>query len=180
MKHVLAASAPLLFAFGNMAAAQEPFHDTSAFRSFAWGIICAEDSGERIAAPDTMAGFIDIYAGKPHIGRATTRIPAIEGLAFGIVAQANGVDLSAVTARVNHPPMGTGGVTRQSWESFFSAAEPSSNFFRFDYPEERVPGPWTMEATVEGRVIYSVTFEVVDPSLMPDFVNPCPGPQTIS
>ncbi|MCX7889654.1 MAG: DUF3859 domain-containing protein [Rhodobacteraceae bacterium] len=164
------------------AAAQDgAWHDPALLDRFGYGIICAEESGERAAAPGTIAGYIDIYAGRPWIARPTLRVPALPGLAFGVLARASdAMPEGEVTVTMTHPPMAPSGQSVESWSSAFSRDEAGANFFRFDIPEERVPGRWTMEAFVDGRAVYRVTFDVVDPGALPGFINPCPTEQTIS
>jgi len=163
------------------AAPEAPWHDPALLDAFGFGLICADESGVREPAPGTIAGYIDIYAGDPWIARPTQLVPAVQGLAFGVIAQAGaGMPEGAVTVRMTHPPMAPSGQSVETWESGFGTGVASANFFRFDIPEERVPGLWTMESFVDGRPVYRVTFEVVDPALLPDFVDPCPTTQTIS
>lgn len=155
-----------------------PAWDRTLLERIDWGIVCAEDSGQREPAPETISGFIDIYAGEPWIGLRTRRVPALHGLSFGVIAWGRGVE--GVTITVTHPPMQPSGTTRQSWPAAFAAGEGAANFFTFDIPEEEVPGLWRFTAVKDGTVVYETAFEVVPPAALPDFVDPCPGPAPIS
>lgn len=145
------------------------------------GIVCAAEASRREPAPDTRTGFIDLVEGDITLGLSGGRIPALPGLAFGVVTRvADGGGAPGATVVVVHPPMGADRTERESWTTDFVAGDATANFFRFDYPEERVPGPWTMQAELDGRVLYTARFEVVDPALMPNFVNPCEMPPQLS
>ncbi len=174
LRHVLLAG--LLAA---PAAAAPPTHDAALLDRIDWGIICAGRSGRQEVAPDTMLGFIDLYEGEAGVGLRTQTLPALPELAFGVVAWAV-TDLDDVTITVTHPPMAPAGTTRQSWVATFAAGQGAANFFRFDLPEERVPGLWRFVATQGDRIVYEASFEVVDPALMPAFTDPCPGPVPVS
>jgi hypothetical protein len=170
--------APVLLAAAPAMA--EPVWDPSALAGFDWGIICAAESGDRLEAPGTIAGFIEIYAGDPVIGRRTLTVPALPELAFGVVLTGDADGAEDVFVTVTHPPMQPSGRTSQSWFTTIPTGERTASFFRFDTAEERVPGLWRFVAMEGDRVIYDAAFEVLDPALMPDFRDPCPGPAPIS
>jgi hypothetical protein len=153
--------------------------DRAELADFAFGIVCAGAPGARTPAPDTIAGFVELVDGHIFVGRETARIPALPGLAFGIVARSRTAH-PEVTVTVEHPPMATAGATRQVWLSAFDGEAAAANFYRFDQPYERVPGTWRITAAAGGRILYDVVFEVVDPALMPGFTDPCPGPVPVS
>jgi len=155
--------------------------DSALFTQIQAGIVCADPPDDHQPAPDTISGFVDIVGGAVYLGRPALRIPAVPGLAFGVIGQVSPMQgAQDVTISVTHPPMAPGGVTRESWLSDFLPDAQTANFFRFDLPEERVPGPWQMEATLDGQVLYQASFEVVDPALMPNFIDPCAEPGPIS
>ena len=155
--------------------------DPAMFTTLDAGIICKEGDRRREAAPDTRSGYIEVLEGPSRLGLSARRIPAVPGLGFGVVARMSETEEAlGVTLVVTHPPMGAEGTVRESWQSDFLPGESIVNFFSFDLPEERVTGPWTMEALYQGRVLYTARFEVVDPAAMPDFVSPCREPPPIS
>ncbi len=175
------ALAPLLFLVSPAFADTHVTGDMGFFSEIDAGVICAAEASNREPAPGTRTGFIDLVEGEITLGLATPRIPAIPGLAFGVVATiAEGGGADGVTILVTHPPMGADGTARESWQSDFVPGNRTANFFRFDYPEERAPGPWTLQAELDGRVLYSARFEVVDPATMPYFVSPCEMPPQLS
>ena len=155
--------------------------DPAMFLTLDAGIICKEGDRRREAAPDTRSGFIEVIDGPSTLGQSARRIPAVPGLGFGVVAQMHETaEAQGVTLVVTHPPMGADGTVRESWQSDFLPGEAIVNFFSFDLAEERVTGPWTMEALHQGRLLYSAQFEVVDPAAMPNFVSPCEEPPRVS
>jgi hypothetical protein len=155
--------------------------DPAVFDRIDAGIICAPAPSGREPAPGTRIGFIDLVDGEITLGQATPRIPALPGLAFGVVARvAEHAGAADVTITVTHPPMGADGIMRETWQTDLMPGGPTANFFRFDYPEERVPGDWTLQAEQDGRVLYAARFQVVDPRLMPGFVDPCAVPPQLS
>jgi hypothetical protein len=162
-------------------AADGPMWDREALTAAEWGVICAAPPVDRSLEPDTILGFIDQYPGEATVGLRTTRIPALPDLGFGVIARSRapqGIDGVRVT--VLHPPIAPAGTTRQSWHASIPPEAGAANFYRFDTAEELVPGRWRLTADLDGRVLYDVAFEVVDPALVPEFTDPCPGPAPIS
>lgn len=175
------AVAPLLFLASSALADSHVTGDMSVYAAIEAGIVCAAEASSREAAPDTRTGFIDLVEGEITLGLATARVPALPGLAFGVVAQvADNGEVRGATIIVIHPPIGAEGTVRESWRSDLVPGNRTANFFRFDYPEEQAPGPWTLQAELDGKVLYTARFEVVDPALMADFVNPCEMPPQLS
>jgi hypothetical protein len=162
------------------ALAEPGTHDPAVFASFAAGIVCAEAPFRQDPAPDTITGFVSIVEGGTSVGLATTIVPALPGLAFGIVARHGDTRRDGVTVTVTHPPMGPEGVTVETWSADFGAGAEIANFFSFDEDYERVPGPWRMEASHDGQMLYAVDFTVIGPAAWPDFRNPCEEPPPIS
>ena len=138
-------------------------------------------TGRHEPAPGTRLGYVNLVDGEIMVGLATGRVPAIPGLAFGVLATVADAGAAAgVTIIVTHPPMGTEGSTRDIWTSDFFAGSPTASFFRFEYPDELVPGDWTLQAVAGDRVLYTARFQVVVPAAMPHFANPCQEPPQIS
>ncbi len=175
------AFAALLLSSGATLAADGPAWDRDLLVVADWGIICAAPPVDTSVQPDTILGFIDQYPGEATIGLRTTRLPALPGLGFGVIARSRqpaGIDGVRIT--VEHPPIAPLATTRQSWAARIPPEAGAANFYRFDTPEERVPGRWRLTADLDGRILYDVTFEIVDPALMPGFTDPCPGPVPLS
>jgi hypothetical protein len=171
---------PLLFLAAPAFAAGDVTADMTVFAKIGAGVLCAAEASSQQEAPGTRLGFIDLVEGEITLGLPATHIPAIPGLAFGVHAMVGETGASGVTITVTHPPMGTDGTTVETWVSDFAPGDTTANFFRFDYPEERVPGTWTLQAELDGKVLYLARFQVVDPALMPNFVSPCELPPQLS
>lgn len=155
--------------------------DNGFFARLQAGILCVDGTSRHEPAPSTRLGYVNLVDGQIVLGLATRRVPAIPGLAFGVVANVADVGGQAgVSIVVTHPPMGSDGSTRDVWQNDFVAGEQSSSFFRFEYPEELVTGDWTIQAEAGTRVFYTARFRVVDPGAMPGFVNPCLEPPPVS
>ena len=155
--------------------------DVGFFDRLQAGILCVDGTSRHEPAPSTRLGYVNLVDGQIVLGLATQRVPAIAGLAFGVVANvADTGGQAGVSIVVTHPPMGSDGSTRDVWQNDFVAGEQSSSFFRFEYPEELVTGDWSIQAEAGGRVFYTARFRVVDPGAMPGFVNPCLEPPPIS
>ena len=145
------------------------------------GILCVDRTGRREPAPGTRLGYVYIVEGDIVLGLAARRIPAIPGLAFGVLATvAEAGQTAGTTIIVTHPPMGTDASTRETWAGGFVAGSPTASFFRFEYPEELVPGDWTLQAVAGDRVLYTARFQVVAPAAMPSFADPCKQPPQVS
>lgn len=156
-------------------------HDPGSFTRIDAGILCVDRLGRREPAPGTRLGYVYVTDGQIVLGLAARRIPAIPGLSFGVLATvAQAGQMSDATIIVTHPPMGTDGSTRDAWAGSFVAGSPTASFFRFEYPEELVPGDWTLQAVAGDRVLYTARFQVVAPAAMPSFADPCKQPPQVS
>lgn len=134
---------------------------------FDYGFFCAVEIIGHEEAQDTISGVVNMVAETPEFQRRSAIIPAEIGIGFGVHADVlPGYDGQAVIVNL-HPPMGPDGVTRESWTTTYTAGEVSYNGFTFEYDYELVTGPWQISATSNGRLIYRIDFEVVDPALLP-------------
>lgn len=144
------------------------------------GYMCHMPSGEEVIAEDTISGTISNVVGSPQFLRLGTTIPAEIGIEFGILARVLPEFEGPVIFQVQHPPQGATGVTRESWSSSLSASEMSFAGFSFEKPYEVTPGEWTLSAMSNGRLIYSVTFDVVAPVGSAVDALGCDGPALVS
>jgi hypothetical protein len=172
---------PLAALAGPALAQADVTADPGSFTRIEAGILCVDGQGHHEPAPDTRLGYVNIVDGDIVLGLAARRVPAIPGLAFGVVAMvAESGGTAGVSIIVTHPPMGNEGSTRDVWQNDFVTGAQTASFFRFEFPEEQVPGEWTIQAVSDSRVFYTARFQVVDPAAMPGFVNPCREPPPIS
>ena len=140
------------------------------------GLFCAPEETGRREAPDTMSGWVHVPAEPVPMIAEGTVAPAVLGMGFGVRFQRKGFDLVELRYEVHHPPMGAGGITRQSWTSLSEGGSSDSIFFQFDLPEELVLGAWEFRAYLEGRQIFRAPFTVVPAADLPEIVGECrPG-----
>ncbi len=104
----------------------------------------------------------------------TQRIPAVPGLGFGVLVTLAQGERRTATITVTHPPFPGSGVAEEFWTSELDD-DPSLNGFTFEHLYELQTGTWTFSAEADGEPIYSVVFEVVDPSAAPDLAELCTG-----
>lgn len=138
------------------------------------GILCGPETIGSTLAPGTIEGATHIIADEPDFISDAQVVPAVLGLGFGVKAQtalAEGIDSVDIT--VTHPAMASAGVTTQSFPTRISGADPSLIFYQFDHSYELVQGTWQFTARAGDETLYAVTFEVVDPRLVPGLANQC-------
>jgi Domain of unknown function (DUF3859) len=139
------------------------------------GIFCPYDRNGTIDAPDTVMGTVDMIDDHPVDVHATT-VPAYPGLAFGARYRLiDGLPDQPATMIFTHPPMGAAGATRQSWESMLFADNNGLATYRFDVPDELLPGLWTMQIEVEGQRVFYQEFTIVPAELAPMAIDVCFG-----
>lgn len=127
------------------------------------GIDCPDEAVvERVPAPGTAAGYVDIVEGLALDARGR-RLPMEIGYGMGIATRLKGgLAPVAVTMTTTHPPMGPEGVTRQTYETTLVPGDDHLRVYRLDYDYELVPGRWTLGVEIDGTPQLSVAFEVVD------------------
>ncbi|PVA06382.1 DUF3859 domain-containing protein [Thalassorhabdomicrobium marinisediminis] len=162
---------------GGAAVSQDATSTSPRLGFFKAGVLCAQDSLETRAAPDTVAGTTHVIDEAPPFVSPGPRVPAVIGIGFGVRAGLKGdFGQDGVTMTVTHPPFtGAGkGATRQSFVTSLSTSHsPSITFYQFDYPYELALGEWTMTAEAAGEILYQVSFTVVPPAALPELANAC-------
>lgn len=142
------------------------------------GIMCPElrETTDRIEAPDTETGFIDIVDGNTEFDLPDRQVPTLQHLSFGLrVALKAGEGATDFRMIVEHPPIGAEGVTRESWPDTLVPGEESLNFYTFDFPYEMVPGDWVFSIEVDGQAQVTVPFVVGGPGSNPRVDAVCLG-----
>lgn len=146
----------------------------SGLLSLTQGVFCEVDSIGAIDAPGTVAGKIELYDSVPEFQWLSARVPAVQGLSFGIRTNTrNGLLLDGVVITLTHPAFTVSGATRQTYVTALGGPGPSINAYTFDVSEEMVQGTWTFTAEQNGREIYQAKFEVVSPLAEPEIANSC-------
>lgn len=145
-----------------------------AITSLEAGIICPPEPFDAAPAPDTLAGQTHVITEDPPFVSNSQVVPAALGVGFGIKALSDAPGgLPGVIVRVSHPPMGENGRQTQSFITAISGQSPSVTFYQFDHTYELVQGTWTIAAYAGELELYAVTFEVVDPRLVPELAGAC-------
>jgi len=156
--------------------APDLFFDASILSKIDYGLVCPSGTAKKLPAPDTHLGFITQRDKTQRIEHTTQIVPLSKGIGFGVDAQLpDGAELRDVEISVRHPPYPGTDVTEERWRTDMVANASNLNFFLFEYPFELVAGSWTLQASYQGTLLYSVNFEVVDPSRIPNLSSYCSG-----
>lgn len=141
-----------------------------------FGLVCGSDTDETIPAPETATGTVQVRQDWQKIIVETQTIPLVKGMALGVDMRPQAPRaLDNVKITVTHPPFIGSELTSDSWTVNFSATGSNLNFFEFEHPYELVEGEWVMEARKGLRMLYRVTFNVVNPDLLPEMAGLCNG-----
>jgi len=141
---------------------------------FKAGIVCAQKVVGLSPAPGTIAGTTNLIEGAPRFISTGRQVPAVLGIGFGVQTRAqNGFGLNDVLVTMTHPPMGDAGVTVESYTTTIFGSDSTSTLFQFDYPYELVTGPWQISASLDGKLLFRVQFEVVPAAAVPDLAEAC-------
>lgn len=160
-------------------AAPVAIFDEAAIETIDYGLVCPSGDAVELPAPGTHLGTIKQREGWQAIAYSTQLIPMVDGIGFGVAASPVS-DITGVEITITHPPYPDTTVTDESWTSDVIAGSSNLNFFTFEFPFERVPGRWAIQATHRGTVLYAVEFDVVAPSRFPNIDGLCEGPAAIS
>jgi hypothetical protein len=178
MRHALAFALCALLGAAGPATAQSagPADYDPAMLRLSYGAFCKVQTDRRVPAPDTALGAIEIFTQTPDFLWLTNRVPAAEGISFGVKTEAvTGEVFRDVIIMLTHPPLAGSGITRQSYVTQLGGGGTGLNAYTFDLPEEMVPGQWVFEALHQGRRLYRVEFTVVPPGLAPQIAGGCGG-----
>lgn len=171
MKHALSLAVALTFP---MLVSAQALQFSPEILSLEAGVVCPPPAVGTAPAPGTVAGTTHIIEEEPPFVSTARRVPAVIGIGFGIKAlAADDVGMEGVTVIVTHPPMGADQIQTQQFGTRISGVSPSITFYQFDYDYELITGQWKMVAIRENRVLYSVTFDVVPASAVPELASVC-------
>ncbi|WP_298258486.1 DUF3859 domain-containing protein [uncultured Litoreibacter sp.] len=172
-----------LISFGTIAQAQhldsvapKAFFDEEKIKDISYGLVCPSGKTVKLPAPDTHLGFITQRDKSQRIEHTTQIVPLSKGIGFGVdVKLPWGAKLRDVEIAVIHPPYPGTDVTQEHWNTELKPRGSNLNFFLFEFPHEMIAGDWTLQASHQGRIIYSVTFKAVDPSRVHNLSGLCSG-----
>jgi hypothetical protein len=146
--------------------------DRSLIRGLVAGILCAPEVIGTTPAPDTVAGVTNLIEELPPFVSESRMVPAVIGIGFAVAVEPT-VDLPAVRIEVTHPPMGPERTTVETYPSAHFVDGGSFAMYQFEYDYELVEGPWVVAAFSDTQPLWSVTFQVVAPELVPELAAPC-------
>jgi hypothetical protein len=172
------AAALALLALAGAAGAQGIEADAEAVGPVEAGIFCTEKTGERIEAPGTVSGFIDLVDEVELVAR-TLVVPTAPGLTFGYRAAVLADAPDAVQV-VRHPAFRGLGAREQIMPAPLRRGATRLGLYTFDHDYERVEGPWSFEIRQGGKRLLRVAFRAVPPEAAPHLVGLCDGPPPIS
>ncbi|WP_308915587.1 DUF3859 domain-containing protein [Jannaschia sp. LMIT008] len=129
------------------------------------GVVCPaiRETVDRVPAPDTEAGHVDLIGGDLTFDLQTGAVPLMRHLSFGLRVRNEGDAPVEAVVVVVHPPFGARRVARESWAHDVPAGDTALNLFTFDHPYEMVPGRWTFSFEVGGETALTVPFDVGAP-----------------
>jgi hypothetical protein len=129
--------------------------------NLSFGLYCAIAVTGRAEEPNTASGYIHLAEEAADFQWPGQNIvPAVLGIAF-----------PNAEMRVFQP----GRTEPDIWGTGFSDQDSSLAFFRFDRPDELVPGIWVFEAWSGRTRLYRVEFEVVPAAEGNAIVQACGG-----
>lgn len=144
------------------------------------GLFCAPADTGRRDAPETISGWIHVPTEPVQMvvqGQvAVTQL----GTGFGVQYRLQPGLFGMLEYSVQHPPIPPGNQTAQRWQGYLDPGLEDTVFFQFDIPQELQTGLWTISASLEGEVLFSVEFLVVDPASAPHLTNLCRAPALLS
>ncbi|MBL4812017.1 MAG: hypothetical protein JKX69_06590 [Rhodobacteraceae bacterium] len=74
-----------------------------------------------------------------------------------------------------HPPFRIGGSGQEHYRMSMSGVGLSAFYYRFEQPEEAVPGQWRVEARSGDFLVYALDFDMVIPGPNDGLIRACNG-----
>lgn len=128
------------------------------------GIFCYRSPDYVTQDSATIDGKVDRFDVAPDLVKQTQVIPAIDGLLFGVSGRGTSSSGLVVTMEIVHPPLGKAGVTREAWDAWYPNDRTTMNGYTLGLDRGSPLGVWTLTAKRNGKKVYEVVFEVVEPS----------------
>lgn len=145
-----------------------PAAQISAVEIVDFGTIQMSGSGANVA-DDTLAGsHKDITGISRRVTKRSTHIVADKGVTFGVMFRASGTPdgaVATVTSKLIHPPMTNPATkvtsTAESLPIQTRLGTAQADVFTFEHDWEMVPGKWTQQYYVDGKLLAEKSFNVV-------------------
>lgn len=135
------------------------------------GVFCAMQAMGQAPAPGTLSGWLHVPDHDVIFHWPDRQIvPAALGLAFGTrVQMAPGITIPFGEMRVYRP----GSPDPETWGTNFNDLGETLAFFRFDREDELISGIWRFEGWDGPQQLFSVEFEVVPATDLPEIADTC-------
>ncbi len=145
------------------------------------GFLCNVHEYGSEPAAGTLEGRTDLIDSARLRVMPTTIVPATLGVHAGILLHRDPAYTAPLRVVVTHPPMGSDGMTEQS----FFTNQPSDGKigagWQFEYDYELLPGPWSITLLDGDTLLYRFDFTVVPPAAFPPDITICDGgPELLS
>jgi hypothetical protein len=134
----------------------------------AYGTYCPPPVEDEMAAPETESGIINLLADLPRIARNGQQVPAVLGMAFGVIYRSDH-DLADVRFQALRP----GRETPEIWRGAVTGESRETQGFTFETPDELEIGLWRLEAWEDDTLLYRAEFEVLPPDALPGLAQAC-------
>lgn len=132
------------------------------------GIFCQPGTTTREDAPETALGYVHAITDLPTVAFRQQEVPARIGVNFGVIV-AFDRDLTGVRAETWKPGVPTPDV----WYTDETADVPRARGYVLEFPDELLPGLWTMEAYDGDTLLYRVHWEMLPGDQLPGVGSAC-------
>lgn len=133
-----------------------------------YGVYCPPRVSGQMDAPETESGSVNLLADLPRIARNGQEVPAVLGLAFGLVYLSDR-DLGVVRFQALRP----GRETPEIYYGSVTAGENGTQGFTFETPSELEAGRWRFESWSGDTLLYRVEFDVLPADALPGLAQLC-------
>jgi len=138
-----------------------------------YGVFCVDPGVGRLPAPNTEAGYITLVETPPQLVKQGNRAPAILDLSFGVRWSIAGDLPQDVEIQIIRPRQDRASPLTESYTSVTLPYDLRSTLWTFDLASELATGLWVMEARSDARLLWRVSFDVVDAGEMPGIRTMC-------
>jgi Domain of unknown function (DUF3859) len=135
--------------------------DPGQVRDIKAGIFCTPPASSRSRAAGTIKGTVERFDETPVLAQETLRVPAIEGITFGVQGREARNFNGVVTITVTHPPLGPKGATRESWTTHMEPDRITMHAYFLGLSDGNPVGRWTVEARRGAKRLFHAGFDVV-------------------
>jgi hypothetical protein len=154
-----------------MASAEVAFATYGAARSVKAGFFCLVEPDDKVAAPDSVGGTLNVYDDPFHFVRLGDAVPSIPGIGIGVVITMDHFQSGeplVVRSYSSRP-----GAVVESWK----AAPNDKGLVWLGYLGDGTsayhPGVWRFEVLRRDDVIFAYEFTILPAGELPEFKDVC-------